>query len=454
MPNPPLTRDLGAFVANLRFEDVPPAAVQSVMTAFADTISVAVAGANEDAPRLLEKMLAPTGNEATLFSGGRASALDAAWINGTAAHALDYDDVAQQGGHPSAPLVSAILAEAEALGASGQQMVLAYIAGFEVFADLARRDSDQHHNKGWHPTGIFGGIGAAAACAKLRNLDATQASMAMAIAASQSSGMMSNFGTMTKPFHAGRAAHSGVASARLAAIGFTAALDTLENNPGFLTAVSPAGKVDLESPTRAGKQFQICTTNRLAIKKYPVCYGGHRALDGMLDLLQANAIKPGDVEKVTVHLSRRNAGMLRNHQPKTGLAAKFSMQFAMASALIARRAGLGELSDDFVNKSEVQELMQRVTMEPDDRNDPKRPGFAIHDQVVVKMRDGRTLDSGPISNIRGDPEFPLQKNDVWMKFEDCVKVGNPRLPARKLFDTIMSLDQLPAARELMRDFAP
>ena len=187
-----LTLDLGEFIAGVRYEHLPSEAVRSIITAFADTISVSVAGANEEAPLTLMKVLTPLGDEATLFAGGRASAANAAWINGTAAHALDYDDVAQQGGHPSAPLVSAILAEAEAVGANGQEMLLAYAAGFEVFADLARRDTDQHHDKGWHPTGIWGAIAAAAACAKLRGLDAIASARALSLSASQSSGLSSN----------------------------------------------------------------------------------------------------------------------------------------------------------------------------------------------------------------------------------------------------------------------
>jgi 2-methylcitrate dehydratase PrpD len=448
-----LTRELGDFVAGVCFEDLPPEAVQSIMTAFADTISVAVAGAREEAPHIVARALASRGDESTLFTGGRAAAVDAALVNGTAAHALDYDDVAQQGGHPSAPLVAAILAEAEVLGASGKQMLAAYAAGYEVFADLARRDQDQHHSKGWHPTGIFGALGAAAACASLRGLDGTRAATALGIAASQSSGLMANFGSMTKPFHAGRAAQSGVLSTRLAAEGFTASVDALEASPGFLAAVSPAGKVDLTSPTRAGRPWQICSSNRLAIKKYPVCFCSHRALDGMLDLLKAHPVRPADVEKVTVRLSRRNANILRSHQPRTGLEGKFSMEFAMASALVAGRAGLRELTDDFVQRPEVQSLVQRVQTEPDDNSDPKRPGFALHDQVTVHMRDGRILDSGPISNIRGDPELPLQRDEVWSKFEDCVQIGNPRLTPRPLFDMVMSLDHLPSARDLMRQLA-
>jgi 2-methylcitrate dehydratase PrpD len=186
-----------------------------------------------------------SGPASLYFSGEGAAAPEAAWINGTAGHALDYDDVGCRG-HVSTVLLPAILAEAETLGASGREMFAAYVAGYETWAELARRDPGHHHVKGWHPTGIFGAIGAGAACAASRRLSPEQATMAVALAASQAGGIMANFGTMTKPFHAGRAAHAGVVAARLAGLGFTAAADALEHPQGFLSAVSPEGKADRE----------------------------------------------------------------------------------------------------------------------------------------------------------------------------------------------------------------
>ncbi|MGH8619820.1 MAG: MmgE/PrpD family protein [Burkholderiales bacterium] len=445
-----LTAELGKFVANLRYRDIPAEALNTIRMAFADTVGVAIAGAGDPAPQLLMKMLAPAGGEATLIgSDVRAAARDAAWINGTAAHALDYDDVAQRGGHASAVLVPAILAEAEVLGATGEQMALAYAAGFEVFADIARRDADVHHEKGWHPTSVFGVMGAAAACASLRGLDARQAAMAIGISASQSSGVVSNFGSMTKPFHAGIAAHAGVVAARLAALGFTSAPDALEHEPGLLTAVSPAGRMDLDSPLRAGVEWQICGSNQIGIKKYPACYCVHRSLDGMLDLLKKQPIAPDDVARVNVSYSPRNVIALRNHAPQTGLEAKFSIEFAVAAALLVQRAGLTELTDDFVRRPDVQSLMTRVSGHADTRLDPRRPGYSICDEVVIDLRDGRRLETGPITQIRGDAGAPLRHDELWAKFEDCVRTGQPQLSARPLFDALMTIDRLPDARTLV-----
>lgn len=441
-----LTVGLGKFVAGLRYQDIPKDAIAFIHTGFTDCVGVMIAGAGEPAPQLVRAMLMPAGGEATLlFGAGRASAPEAAWINASAAHALDFDDVAQRG-HPSTVLVPAILAEAEAIGASGEAMVLAYAAGYETWAELVRRESDQHHNKGWHPTGIFGAIGAAAACACLRGLDAERAAHAIALGASQSAGLMSNFGTMTKPFHAGRAAHAGVVSARLAEKGFTAALDTLEHPQGFLAAVSPAGKVDRESAIEAGFVWKLARTG-LSVKKYPLCFCTHRALDGVLDL-QAEGVDAGKVSRITVSTSLRNATMLRNHMPQTGLEAKFSMEFAMACALIAGRAGLAELTDGFVRRPDVQALMKRVAVTVDEREDPAAPGYAIYDEVTLEAEDGKVLGSKQVKQIRGSPDLPLSREDLWTKFEGCVQVGTAQVEARELFDALMSLERLAQIRNL------
>ena len=445
----PLTRDLGRFIAAARFADLPDDALPPIRVAFADTICVAIAGALEAAPRQLTAMLAPAGREATLLGGtGRAGALEAAWINGTSAHALDFDDIAERGGHLSAVLVPAILAEAEALEATGQQIALAYAVGYETIAEIVRRDADQHHDKGWHPTPVFGTIGAAAACASLRGLDAVQSTMAIAISASQSCGVMSNVGTMTKPFHAGRAAHAGVASARLAASGFTGAPDALEHRAGFIAAVSPAGHIDVEAPMTAGSTWQICGSNRLSVKKYPLCFFAHRAVDGLLDLLQSSSVAAGDVERVTVSIGSRNADVLRYHAPQTGLEAKFSMEFAVACAVVAGRLGLAEFTDRFVLRDDVQSLMKRVVINRDPRDDPQKSGYAPHDRVVIETIAGTTLDSGPITQLRGSADVPLRRDELWRKFDSCVQVGNPGIRSDLLFDAAMRIDQLRNASEL------
>jgi len=443
-----LTQDLGRFVADLSFERLPDGAADVARVGFIDTIATMIAGAHDPAPQLLRKVLQPTGGEATLyFTGEKSPAPEAAWINGTAGHALDYDDVASLRGHPSTVLVPAIMAEGETLGASGQAMLTAYVAGYETWAELAWRDPGHHHRKGWHPTGIFGPIGAAAACASLRRLDADGAARAIALAASQSSGVMANFGTMTKPFHAGRSAHSGLMSARLAEVGFTASLDALEHPQGFLSAVSPEGTVDREAPLqRAGNEWKILKY-RLGIKKYPACYCTHRALDAMLELLARHPLKPADIERITVSISDTHSLILRNHQPQTGLAAKFSMEFAMAAAVISRRAGLAEYADGFVKRPEVQELMHRVKVETNQNYDPEVSGASVYDQVRVELVDSGVVESEKIARARGHADRPLSEDELFDKFRTCLDAGGAKIAPDVLFDRLRYLEDM-SAREL------
>ena len=434
-----LTAELGRFVADLSPNRVPDAALRIARMGFTDCVGTMIAGRGEEPVRLLREVLHPAPGPATLcFTEAGAGSPDAAWVNGTAAHALDYDDVALRG-HPSAVLVPAILAEAETLDASGRAMLLAYVAGYEVWAELVGRDRDSHHGKGWHPTGIFGAIAAAAACAVLRRLDGARAAQALALGGSQSAGLMANFGTMTKPFHAGRSAHAGVMAARLAEAGFTASVDALEHPQGFLAAVSPAGRVDRDGPATVGTSWRI-TQSGLSIKKYPACYCTHRAIDGMLGLVREQDLRPEDVDAVTVELSENYATILRNHAPTTGLEAKFSIEFAMAGAITARRVGLAELTDDFVQRPAVQALMRRVQVRITGELDPEQGGAALADRVQVRRTDGTVLDGEPVHRALGHADRPLPEADLFAKFEDCLAVGGSAIPAEMLFERLRGLE--------------
>jgi 2-methylcitrate dehydratase PrpD len=440
-----LTQELGRFVAGLTFDKLPPDAVEIARTGFIDTIATMIAGAHDPAPQLLRRGLQPAPGKASLyFSGDTAAAPETAWINGTAGHALDYDDVGCRG-HVSTVLAPAILAEAETLGLGGREMFAAYVAGYETWAELARRDPGHHHAKGWHPTGIFGAIGAGAACANLRRLTPEQTAMALALAASQAGGIMANFGTMTKPFHAGRAAHAGLVSARLAELGFTASPDALEHPQGFLSAVSPEGNPDRDGPCPAfGEEWHIVKQG-LSIKKYPACYCTHRSLDAMLDLLAKHPLKPADIAQITVSLSRTHSLILRNHTPQTGLEGKFSMEFAMAAAVISRRAGLGEYTDEFVRRPEVQQLMRRVRLVTNENYDTVQIGASVYDQVAVELANGERLESEKVGRARGHAELPLGEAELFDKFRTCLDAGHARISPERLFDRLRNLEKISAS---------
>jgi 2-methylcitrate dehydratase PrpD len=441
-----LTKALGQFVADLSPNRLPEDAVKTAQLGFIDCIGTMIAGRNEDCVKILRQVLSPGDGPATLvFSADKSPAPEAAWINGVAAHALDYDDVALRG-HPSTVLVPAILAEAETLESSGADMIVAYVAGYETWAELFRRDNGLLHQKGWHPTGLYGAVGAAAACASLRRLDADKAAQAIALGASQSAGLMSNFGTMTKPFHAGKSAHAGIMAARLAEAGFTANTDALEHPQGFLQAISPEGKPDRDSEPRLGETWAILTQG-LGIKKYPTCYCTHRAIDCMLDLVVETKVKPDEVKKITVGISDYFAKVLRNHAPQTGLAAKFSMEFAMASGVVAQRVGLRELTDGFVQREDIQKLMQRVEIVTTALYDAELPGAAAADTVKVELTDGRVIEGAPVKRATGHATRPLTETQIYDKFADCLEVGGSEIPAETLFARLKSIQSL-TAREL------
>lgn len=414
-----LTRQLGELVANTASADIPARAYEIAVRGIADAVGTLIAGRSAAAVQALRRALPRAGDAHIVFSPDTASALDAARINGTAAHALDFDDVSVQG-HPSAVLIAALLPEAEVLGASGQAFLDAYLLGFETWADLVLREPDQHHRKGWHPTGIFGTIGAAAACARLHCLDARQASHAIGIAASQSAGVMANFGSMVKPLHVGNAASAGALSARLAKAGMTASADVLEHAQGLLNAVSPAGRMDVETAVRNHADWHLLR-HGLIIKKYPTCLSTHRGLDGMAQLMARTPFTSEQVRHITVRMSARNATILHAHRPHTALEGKFSIEFAMAGMLVAGRLSLLELVDEFVERGDVQALLHKVSVEHDTREDPVT-GYAPEDVITVELDDGRRL-SQAVSAMKGTPENPIDDADLGVKFESCLRAG-------------------------------
>ncbi len=423
-----LTKALATRIFDLQFGNIPERAVETVKRGMIDCAGVLFAGKAEGVTKIILSSI-PAGEEATvLFEKRKARSADAALVNAVAAHALDYDDTGIDG-HPSVVLAPTVLAEGERLGASGKEAIAAYVCGYETWGELVGRDADRHHGKGWHPTAVFGTVGAAAAAARLARLSAEKTAHALGIAASMAGGLVANFGSMTKPFQAGRAAQSGITAARLAAAGLTASADALEHPSGFLAAFSPRGDVRLDE--RLG-DWHILKYG-LNVKRYPVCYGVHRAIDAVL-ALGADPAKVGSVE---VRVGKLQGTMLRNHSPQTGLEAKFSAEFAMASALLRRRVGLGELRDDFVRSQPVQELMRKVRVNANSEPDPEEPLFSRFDEVLLAMKDGSTLASPQVRHPRGHARNPLTLEELRVKFDDCT--GGRQGP---LFECLLSLEKV------------
>ena len=246
MAEEPLALALARRICGLRMEGVGERALRHAKTCLIDAIGVTLAGVHEDAVRILMRTPGVAGAAGPCLLVGtrqRTSALDAALVNGTASHVLDYDDFSSVfGGHHTVPLMAALFAVAEERALSGRELLLAYVAGVESEIRLARAVHFHHYDKGWHPTSTLGVFGAAAAVSRLIGLDPGRTATALAIAASHASGLKANFGTMTKPLHAGQCGRHGLLAALLAEAGFEANPEALEHEQGFLNAFNGPGR--------------------------------------------------------------------------------------------------------------------------------------------------------------------------------------------------------------------
>jgi 2-methylcitrate dehydratase PrpD len=442
-----LTRQTAGFVATLDAEAVPQRCYEAARIGIADCVATMIAGANETPVAIVRDLVSASAapDAAPEIPSGRPlSALDAALVNGVAGHVLDYDDVAIDG-HPSAAMAPAILAEGWTIGASGRDALAAYVAGYELWAALREREPGALHERGFHPTCIWGTLSAAAACARLHRLDEERTAHAIGIAASLAAGLVANFGTMTKSLHAGRTAQAGVLAARLAKNGYTACPDVLEHRTGFLLAHSPSGSPDLtETDLGLGRGWRLEKTG-VNVKRYPLCYCAHRSIDAMLDLAETHDLGVDDVEQVHVTLGETQHLILRNHAPANGLEAKFSIEFAMASALVARQVGLAQLSDAFVQRPDVIGAMGKVECAT-----VPTPGeaFAESDTVSVRLRTGEELAHAPVINAKGSWENPLSATEFRSKFMDCTETSLGSNRATSLFETLMTLERAPTLRDL------
>jgi 2-methylcitrate dehydratase PrpD len=398
-----------------------------------DGIAVMLSGATEASGTLVRAHLREIGGipQATVLGSMlRAPRQLAAWANGTAGHAMDYDDTQLATDpksvyglltHPTVPVLAAALAASEGTAVSGATLLDAYIIGVEVACRIADAIAPRHYSDGFHSTATMGGFGAAAAVARLYGCDLDQTRRAFGLVASMGAGLRENFGTMTKPFHAGRAAENGLFAVLLARRGWTAATDILEAKRGFYNAAAGGfdpGKIE----GKLGAPYFFIEPG-ISIKPYPSGSLSHPAQDVLLELVREHNLTAEQIERIDVGVNSHVPNALIHTKPATALQGKFSLQFQMAIGVLERRAGIAQFVDPKVADPRTRALMERVAVYVD----PEIEALGYNEmrmRVRITLRDGRTLE-GFADKAKGHPRKAMSRDDLREKFMDCAALVMP-----------------------------
>jgi len=425
-----LTQEVAEFVARTRYRDVPAEIVQSARGFILDGLGVALAGSTDECSRIIQahiRQMNGKGESSIIGTALSAPAAKAALANGVAGHAMDYDDTQLSTSkqavyglltHPTTPVLAAVLAVGEKQRVTGEQFVLAYLLGVEVECRIADAIHPRHYQDGFHSTATMGGLGAAMAVGKILGLNETELARALGIAASMASGLRENFGTMTKPLHAGRAAENGVNAGLLARDGFTAAANILEARRGFFNAMA-GGFDETKIAGRLGAPYFMKEPG-ISIKPYPSGSLSHPAQDLILDLITQHDLRAEDIDHIDVGTNSNVPNALIYPLPKTALEGKFSIPFCMAIAVVERKAGIAQFQDRKVRDKKVVELMKRVTLYIDD--ELEKLGYdQVRSRIRIRLKSGRVIEARN-DVARGHPEKPMSWAELSGKFRDCASL--------------------------------
>jgi len=440
---PSLTRALVDAVRSLRYEELPDDVREVGRHCVLDFLGCALAGAAEPPVEILVATVVrpERSTEAALVGRPeRAARLTAALVNGTAGHALDFDDThTRMNGHPSAPVLPALVALAETENADGRRFLTALVAGIELECRLGALLGGRHYEIGFHSTGTVGTFGAAAACAHLLGLDEDGWLGAIGIAGSEAAGLKAAFGTMTKPLHAGRAASAGLLAALLASGGFTAASDVLEAEQGFAGTHAGAAPDPLTLERLAGR-FLIRET---LFKYHAACYLTHAAIEAARRLREVHALDPQAIESVAVTVAPSLLGVCNIAEPRTGLEGKFSLRATTALALLGEDTGaVATYSDAKMAETSVVRLRDRVRVEVDRALSPTRARVTV-------VAGGRRLEEEADTGVPA-ADLAAQRRRLRAKFDALAgSVLGPR-QVGDLAEMALGVDRLPSLRDLIR----
>jgi len=457
----PITDEVAAFVVQTRAADIAKDVAHLGKRSVLDGIGLALAGAASQCGHIAQRYLANLGiaaDEGSTVIGTplRLPARFAAFANGLAIHADDYDDtqlaVAKDRvygllTHPTAPALPPVLALAERGRRSGADMMLAYQVGVEVECKVAEAIMPRHYQHGFHSTATCGSIGAAAGAAKLLGLDRDATRRALSIGATQAGGLRENFGTMTKPFHAGRACENGVVAAEIAALGFTASPNGLEADRGFFRAAGGGfdpGAIE----GKLGKPWTFHFPG-VSIKPHPSGSLTHPGMAVMMELIRKHDIKPQQVRRVAVGTNHNMPNALIHHRPKNELQAKFSMEFCMAILLLERKGGLEQFTDEVVNRADVQALIEKVNFGV--HAEAEAAGFDKMTTIIeIELTDGKVI-KGRADFGKGSPANPMTDDELAEKFRQCASWAKfSREKTEAVLGLLWKIDQLADVNELTK----
>jgi 2-methylcitrate dehydratase PrpD len=442
-------KELSNKINDLHFNTLPPEAVHWAKVGILDTVGVTIAGAHESATRIVLGVSGSASGPSLVFGHARRiGALDAALVNGTASHALDFDDCNNTlGGHPSVPILPALFALADEVPASGRDFIAAYVAGFETECKLSMVVNFHQYMKGWHPTTTIGVFGSAAACAHLLKLSVEQTATALSIAASLAAGVKSNFGTMTKPLHVGHCARSGLFAALLARDGFTAGDKAFEHKQGYFEVFNGAGNYDASKAIPAWANPLDITRPGIAIKSYPCCGSTHPAIDCMLELAEKHNLKPEQVARIDSWTHTRRLEHTNRPDPQSDLDAKFSVQYTLARALKDRTVKLEHFEGTNWQDPATRAILPKIHVAPyTTAQFPADNHFGA--EVKVTLTDGRVLTAKTDQALGRSVDKPLPADMLKTKFDNCAARALSSDNVARLYAAIQEFEHAKDVREI------
>jgi 2-methylcitrate dehydratase PrpD len=456
------TQILSQFIVNTTYEDLPKPVIAAAKRGALDVIAVTLAGSREPVAEKL-KQLIQAGNyskEATVLNGGfQTSAYQAAFINGTMAHALDYDDVIHVPplwmGHPSVAIFPAVLAMAEKKNVSGKELILAYCLGIEVYAKVGLLCGDTAYKNGWHNTSYVGTMAAVAAAGKLLKLNELQMRRAFGIAASLASGLRQNFGTMVKPLHAGIAARNGVEAALLAEADITSDENIFEAPLGFKKVFSgeysdTSTQISYGDKTLTPAEFAAVLGNPwnidspgMSFKICPSCRATHFGMEAALNFRARYSVAAERISEIECHVPNHMESVLFYHDPQKGLEGKFSLEYVLARAILDGTPKIDDFTDERVNQTEIKDLIKKikwVSFKPE-------AGTFGAPEFIVKLDDGTHFHS-TIEFPRGEPENPVNDEILIEKYQDCAGSVLSQNSRDRVKELIMNLEKVESISQL------